>query len=188
MQEIWKDIKGYEGIYQISNHGRIKSFKQNSEGYILKNTNKYGWYFTVNLVKGKARETKRIHRLVAEYFIPNPTGKPQVNHIDGNKQNNHVSNLEWVTSKENMHHCATLNPHLYDGMNKYNQFVKPNTIMQYDLNGNFIAEYVNAKFASNLTGVCARNILQVANMTEYKPGLTRKQAGGYVLKLKNEGR
>ena len=112
MQEIWKDIKGYEGKYQVSNLGRVRSlydqnqFKKNSRIKILKLGERNG-YSVINLqnkFKPKERKSYQVHRLVAEAFIPNPENKPIINHIDENKKNNIVTNLEWCTQKENVLH------------------------------------------------------------------------------------
>lgn len=185
-KEIWKDVEGWEGIYAISNLGRLKSFKKYPEGYIMKMTNETGWYFSVVLCQGDRSESTRIHRLVAKHFIPNPENKKTVNHKDLNKQNNIASNLEWATQKENNAHAGENLPHKNDGMINYNQNVKTTPIHQFSINGDFIAEYKNGKEASDSTGVCHRNIMQVAAKTEYKPGLTRKQAGGFIWKFKNK--
>lgn len=100
MEEIWKDIKGYEGLYQISNLGRVKSFHRDSER-ILKNRNSSGGYQTLILTKNKTSKNFLVHRLVAESFIPNPESKKEVNHIDEDKTNNRVDNLEWMNHIEN---------------------------------------------------------------------------------------
>ena len=101
-KEIWKDIPNYEGLYMASNLGRIKSLVNNK---ILKqNGDNYG-YLQVILYKGSLRNTGKVHRLVALSFIENTENKKQVNHIDGNKHNNEISNLEWVTNKENKLHA-----------------------------------------------------------------------------------
>lgn len=112
--EIWKDIKGYEGIYQVSNLGRVKSLKRysnnnaNTKDRLLKPSfNKKG-YLRVVLCKNGIQYNKTIHRLVAEAFIPNPDNKPQVNHIDEDKTNNRISNLEWMTNKENRNHGTAI--------------------------------------------------------------------------------
>ena len=94
--EEWKDVKGYEGLYIISSTGRIAKLlhpKINKDGYCEQ-----------GLVKDKNKKGKRIHRLVAEAFIPNPLGLKEVNHIDENKQNNEVCNLEWTTHQANVNH------------------------------------------------------------------------------------
>lgn len=97
--EIWKDIIGYEGLYQVSNLGRVKNpFK------ILKSAiDRYG-YEKVSLTKNKISKSFKVHRLVAINFIPNPENKDSVNHIDHNKLNNLPENLEWVNHRENMNH------------------------------------------------------------------------------------
>lgn len=98
-----KDIQGYEGLYAITKDGQVWSYKSNR---FLKpsTTNGEGTYLKVSLSKEGKVSKRYIHRLVAEAFIPNPENKPEVNHIDENKQNNCVSNLEWVTEKENANH------------------------------------------------------------------------------------
>lgn len=184
MIEIWKDIPEWEGIYQVSNFGRLKSFKKHPDGLLLKQTNKNGDYFSVVLSKNNRIKSTRTHRLVAENFIPNPENKPQVNHIDMNKQNNHVENLEWCTSSENTTHAYTNKPSMCVGMNYYNQNIRPKTILQLDMDDNLINEFKNSTEAYKNTGVCARNILQVASKDEYLPGKVRNQAGGYKWKHK----
>lgn len=105
MNEIWKDIKGYEGLYQVSNLGRIKSFPRNGtrskEAAILRGHDTPKGYMQICLTKDRVRKTIKIHRLVAEAFLPNPTNLPQINHKDENKQNNRVDNLEWCDCRYN---------------------------------------------------------------------------------------
>lgn len=181
MIEIWKDIKGFENIYQISNYGRIKSYKKNKEGKILKNTNKKGDYLSVILQYKDNIKYTRIHRLVALAFIPNPNNYNEINHIDGNKQNNHVENLEWCTHKQNFEHAKKI------GLWKYNKPYKSKKIRQFTLNNEFLCEYENSIHASKITGICARNILQVANREPYNnKGSIRKQAGGYIWRFAND--
>ena len=186
--EVWKDVDGFEGVYQISNLGRLKSFIKDSEGRVLSNTNRKGDYFTVVLKKGDKVRHARIHRLVAEAFIPNPDKLSQVHHKDGNKQNNCVDNLEWVSNRE--HHFITRqqNPNVIRGLVNYNRFVRPKKIQQYSLNGELLAEYNNSREAYLQTGVCARDIHLVASKTPYnQKGNVRKQAGGYIWKYKGKG-
>ena len=120
MQEIWKEIKDYPN-YQISNLGRIKALKFYSnihkryydrELLLKEKKNSHGYKF-ISLGCGKrgTRKNIAIHRLVAEAFIPNPNNLPEVNHIDGNKLNNNIDNLEWCTRSENMLHAYKLGLH-----------------------------------------------------------------------------
>jgi len=101
MNEIWKNVIDYEGIYQISNLGNLKNIKTNK---ILKVNNKKEKYLNVSLYKNGKQKTFYIHRLIALIFIPNPHKLPMINHIDGNKQNNDILNLEWCTNRENTSH------------------------------------------------------------------------------------
>lgn len=104
--EIWKPVKGYEKYYEISNLGRLVSLDYRGNGYrqILKtNINKNG-YEQIRLNVNKIGKNKKIHRLVAESFLPNPENKKCVNHKDSNRINNRVDNLEWCTHSENIIH------------------------------------------------------------------------------------
>ena len=101
--EEWKDIKGYEGIYQISNKGRVKSLKFNKENILIPAKHNRGYLF-INLCKNGKVKKYLIHRLVAEAFLPNPDNLPQVNHKDENKLNNNVENLEWCSNKYNVNY------------------------------------------------------------------------------------
>ena len=117
-KEIWKDIENYDECYQVSNKGRIKSLsrivKSNKPRFIndkiLTPTISQGGYFRVHL-KTKIRRVMLVHRLVAKAFIPNVDNKKEVNHIDGNKINNNLSNLEWCTRSENMKHIYRIGLH-----------------------------------------------------------------------------
>ena len=114
MEEIWKDIKGYEGCYQVSSSGRIKSIERIVRGpsgnkkiksRILKEFKNQFGYYMVSLFKNGKHKNFQVHRLVAHSFILNPLNLPQVNHIDGNKENNCVDNLEWITNRDNVIHA-----------------------------------------------------------------------------------
>lgn len=114
-EEIWLPIKGYEGLYEVSNYGSIKSVPttviskngslRKRKGRLLK-THKRGRYMSKSLNKEGVSKAYTIHRLVALAFIPNPENKPHINHKDNNRYNNYVDNLEWVTQKENLQHAA----------------------------------------------------------------------------------
>lgn len=107
MKEIWKEIEGYEGLYQVSTLGNVKSLNYNHtkrEKLLVPKKHKSG-YFIVMLCKNGQQKNRSIQTLVAKAFVENPDCKPCVNHIDGNKQNNTVSNLEWVTYRENTRHA-----------------------------------------------------------------------------------
>lgn len=110
--EIWRDIPGYEGLYQISNCGRVKALPK-LQGYIMRSERILTpvvckGYLIVHLSKNGIVKNTLVHRLVAETFIDNPDNLPVVNHIDGNKQNPKVNNLEWVTQSENVKHAFKL--------------------------------------------------------------------------------
>lgn len=103
----WADVLGYEGLYSVSTEGQVYTHKYKK---ILKPRSKKG-YLNVSLSKNKKRKEFKIHRLVAIDFIPNTENKEQVNHIDGDKNNNKVTNLEWVTQSENIVHSYGLGLH-----------------------------------------------------------------------------
>jgi hypothetical protein len=100
--EEWRDIPGYEGLYQVSNFGRVKSLRKSC---VLKEQNLPNGYPYAALKVDGVQRNRLIHRLVAAAFIQNPENKQEVNHKDGNKRNNHVENLEWVTRFENIKHA-----------------------------------------------------------------------------------
>lgn len=169
MKEVWKDIEGYEGFYQVSNLGRIKSIPRNGtikNSKILKQ-NVVGGYGQIALQKRGKIKYEKVHRLVAKMFISNQNNLPEVNHIDGNKLNNNVSNLEWVTTRDNQLHSVYVL-----GNNKFR------IIEQYDKKGNFIKEWKQIVTASKELKINATSIVKCCRKK-------RKSAGGYVWKYKN---
>lgn len=110
--EIWKDIAGYEGLYQVSNFGNVRSLNWRKRGIVqnlyLKKQNR--GYRHVELTKDGVRKAHTIHRLVAETFIPNPNNYPVINHKDEDKTNNNAANLEWCTYQHNVKHSMLLHP------------------------------------------------------------------------------
>lgn len=158
MEEIWKDIKGYEGLYQASNLGRVRSFRNSSrkkcEPYILSPGKINSGYLNVVLNKNGVRQTLKLHRLIAETFIPNPNNLSDVNHKDENKLNNCVDNLEWMSHKDNMNY-GTLKSRL---KNKHINSELSKKVIQKDLNGNVIKIWDSISQAAKHLNICCGNI------------------------------
>lgn len=164
MTEVWKDIEGYEGLYQVSNMGRVKSLEryvQNNLGMQHKlekmkepseRRRKDGLqgYFALQLYKDNKGKNCYIHRLVAETFIENPDHKETVNHINGDKHDNRAENLEWASYAENNRHAVEIG--LNDSKHRRNR--KGSTpVAQYDLRMNLLAVYPSMREAERQTGV-----------------------------------
>ncbi len=172
--EIWKDIKGYEGLYQVSNLGRVKSLerrvKHNKCGYItikqkiLKNKIGKTGYFEVDLRREGTHKYCRVHRLVAEAFIKNPKNYEIVNHKDENKLNNNVENLEWCTAKYNMNY-GTLRERTVAGISKRVAQINKKT-------DEIINIFPSSREASKKTGISQGHISSCC-------AGKRKTAGGY---------
>lgn len=140
MVEEWRDIEGYEGLYQISSFGRVKSLKGKDVRILKLGTTKKG-YKSVGLQVNGNHKTCVVHRLVAKAFIPNPNSYPCVNHKDESKDNNHVSNLEW---------CTVLYNNTYGTVRKRQSLSSPKdrVVCVYDLNGNFEREFHSVREAA----------------------------------------
>ena len=149
MEEIWRDIKGYEGLYQVSNMGRVKALeridnkKRRLKERMLAFSPSNG-YKVVHLYKNGVQKSFSVHRLVGEAFIPNPKNEPCINHRDENKLNNNVDNLEWCTQKYNNN---------YGTHNKRSGDKRGKRVIQFDLNGNEIRRWVSSAEARRYYGV-----------------------------------
>jgi len=175
MGEIWIPVAGYEGVYEVSNYGRIRSvnhFTQTkcgsakmSPGRIL-SQNRASDYCTVTLCKDGIRNTRAVHRIVATAFIDNPNGLPCVNHKDENKRNNASSNLEWCDRSYNVNYGTAL-----ERAKPKMAYAKKKPVAQY-LHGELIATYKSLNDASSISGVDAGHIGHCCNGK-------RKTAGGY---------
>lgn len=145
--EIWKDIKGYEGKYKVSNQGRVYSIR--SHKYLATGNNGKG-YLYVSLWKDNLEKKEYIHRLVARHFLPNPNNLPQVNHKDENKENNRVENLEWCNSTYNnnygTHTERQTESYLNGGKNCHK-------VKQLSLEGEYIATYRSMREAERLNNL-----------------------------------
>lgn len=163
--EQWKDIDGFEGVYQVSNYGRVKSldrivehvgkksmmWKQFKKGRIIKPVKDDKGYLMIRLHTDK-KYCIRIHKLVAETFIQRIEGKSEVNHKDGNKENCHVDNLEWCTRLENIQHA-----HKTGLMTK----LPPKAVQMLDKEGNLLKEFYSIHEAKRETGADPTNIVKV---------------------------
>lgn len=173
--EIWKDIVGYEGYYQVSNFGRIKSLsriidhksmgKYISKEKILTQQTNYG-YKNVILSKNGKTKYKKVHRLVAEAFISNPDNLPYINHKNENRNDNSVNNLEWCDSKYNNN---------YGNRNKKIAEKLSKKINQYDLEGNFIKTWDSIMQVERVLKIKNYNIVKNCK------GI-RNKAGEYIWK------
>ena len=158
--EVWKPIMGYEGLYEVSNLGRVKSFAKDKNGKIMSPCDNSKGYKYVTLGRG-SKHKYYIHRLVALHFIPNPENKPEIDHINGNPSDNRVENLRWATKLENMNNPIT-NKRMSDkkkgceGNNK-------TSVIQFDLEGNLIKKWDKIKDAVEATDTNRTSIISCAN-------------------------
>lgn len=182
-KEIWKDIKGYEGFYQISSFGNARSLTRTVdhnwmrsielEGQALSPTTTEFGYLILGLSKKGKMRTIFVHRLVAMNFISNPDKKRSVNHKDGDKTNNNVDNLEWVTHSENMKHAYAngIRKAPYQGK-KGKSHCRSKIVIQFSKEGKELNRFYGTLEAGRKTGVSAKSISAVALGKN-------KTAGGY---------
>ena len=160
--EIWKDIKGYEGDYQVSSYGRVKSYKNGKEK-ILKPRLTTRKYLQVHFCKNKIVKNFQVHRLVALAFLPNPQNFPHINHKDENKMNNNLENLEWCDAKYNNNY-GNHGKRISESLGK--------KIDQYTLDGKFVKEWES-------TMECERNGYDHSNVAACCRG-KRKTYKGFI--------
>lgn len=193
--EIWKDVVGYEGLYQVSNLGRVMNIRKNKLASLVLNTN---GYYRVNVSKNKTWKLMYVHRLVAEAFVEKIEGKTQIDHIDGDRMNNRATNLRWCTQKENANFpiakerrseshkgkVGILNP-MYgkkrpiEVVNKmaHSMALKYNMpVIQYTKDGKFVKEWICAAVAEKYIGVNQNHIRDCCRGKV-------KSAGGYIWKF-----
>ena len=170
-KEIWKDVEGFEGLYQVSDRGRVKSLNRvvsyGDRHYTIREkikkgtiksrgSQKGGGYVVVSLYKDNKSHMNYVHRLVAKAFILNVDNKLTVNHKDGDKTNNNIENLEWMTYAENNEHAYMTGLTTYE--NRKNEQSKSISVKQFDLKWNFIASFQSMREAQRITGCDATRI------------------------------
>lgn len=176
--EIWKDIVGYEGLYQISNFGMVKSLVRDK---IMKLKVDDG-YNRISLRKNSGYKIFPVHRLIAVAFIPNPKNKTYINHLNGIKNDNRIENLEWCTASENRRHALDVlkvrvgKPGI-GRFGKYHHNSKK--ILQFDINNNLIREWECTMEIERKLGIKRKNISNCIN------GMSRVSAG-FMWKTKKQ--
>ena len=172
-KEIWKPILNYEGLYEVSNWGRVKSLKFGKERILKPGTNKYGYLIVILCKNGKVKSFS-VHRLVAEAFLPNPHNYPCVNHKDECKTNNNVNNLEWCTYTYNNNYGTKIER--ISKNRDTSKYFKP--ILQYTLDGVFVREWKSIAEAG-------RNGFNQGHITDCCRGV-RQTHKGFIFKYKED--
>ena len=173
MTENWKEIAGYEGIYEVSDQGRIKSLGNNKsrKEKILKPQKECSGYLQIGLYKDGHVKMLKVHRLVAEAFIPNPQGLETVNHKDEDKTNNTVSNLEWMSRKDNINY-GTRNKRAAEA--NINNFGVSKAVQMIDKQtGELLATFPSIRGAERVTGISRYGICLCCRAKQ-------KSAGGFL--------
>lgn len=183
--EIWKPVVGYEGLYEVSNMGRVRSLERiNKRGFnlsskILKPTLNSGGYCIVGLFKNGLQRKILVHRLVAECFLYNVENKPFIDHINTIRTDNRVENIRWVTTKENQNNPLTIKYRKghTEWCVKGEKHHRNKPIIQYDKEGNFIKEWFSIRESSEQNNVKEQNISACCRGKI-------KYAGGFIWKYK----
>lgn len=194
---IWKPVVGYEGLYEVSNTGLVKSLNKYKKPRLLKLTKRTDGYLGVVLCRDKTQRTFTVHRLVANAFLPNPDDLEMINHKDENKTNNHVNNLEWCTRAYNQVYSMNLHPErrkeFANNLKKYSPRTQKGVPHKYtkrvailDDNNNIISIYDNAATAAkdlelrtcNVTEVCKANThLTIGDKQQI---VKKRRTGGHI--------
>ncbi len=178
-REVWKDVAGYEGLYQASNFGRLKNYPKEKKLHhggkyftasgILKPSIRQGYYIIV-LTKEKKRKTHSVNRLIANGFVPNPYNMPEVNHEDGDKLNDRATNLTWATKSENVIHAYKV---LHRQGSNRGRACSKTIATQKTMDGVFVKQFSSISSAERITGVSRHHI---GKCIQGK----RKSAGGFL--------
>lgn len=186
--EVWKPVVGFENLYQVSDFGRVKRIplkfkivgvKNRRETMLRPEINKWG-YAAVSLSYGKVKKMKTVHRVLMEAHVPNPENKRCINHLDGNKLNNNIDNLEWCTHSENSMHASRMgkmrgNQSQLGMINEKSKLSKP--IVQLEISGSFVKFWPSIAEARR-SGFCPATIVRCLKGR-------RPHACGYLWKYKN---
>lgn len=187
---IWKPVVGYEGLYEVSNTGLVRSLNK-LKGRILTPIKRKNGYLNICLYKNCKQVTKLVHRMVAEAFIPNPDNLEMVNHKDEDRTNNHVDNLEWCTRAYNQVYSMNLHPERRninaDNLRKHSTRNKKGVPHKHykqvailDDNNNIINIYDNASTAAKILGLHTCNVTEVCKANQNRQIEKRRKTGGHI--------